>query len=273
MNSIELARRALRLIWAQKSLWVFGLFVAGSLSFNLQTGAPGTSNPWPVSLWGLFIAGGLVAIAVYFVLAAWCGAALITSVQQRERGEPIGLRQGLRAGWPHVWRVVKVTLLIGCAVVAGVLVLGAPIAASLLELLPKWTMVLSAPLVLLLVPWLITLFCLQEYALRFAVLERMTAREALRAAYDYLHGRLLDSIRVMLVAWLGRMAGSLIGLGLAAPALLLGFVLYPVVGLVPAVVGGLAVAAPFLLPLTGAIGAFHSTVWTLAFLQSPRHAR
>jgi hypothetical protein len=52
------------------------------------------------------------------------------------------------------------------------------------------------------------------------------------------------------------------------PALLLGGGVYLLWGLVPALVAGGVLALPVALAVTGAIGVFRSSVWTLHFMEA-----
>ena len=115
-------------------------------------------------------------------------------------------------------------------------------------------------------PTLLTLFYVYEFALRFVVLDGDALRTAVSHAYGFLHGRLGNATRLVVVS----LAGSSLCATVPAAAVL------PVAGVVTAlffsglqqtaIALGVCLAAPAVAIGLGLIGSFFSATWTLGFL-------
>ena len=96
--------------------------------------------------------------------------------------------------------------------------------------------------------------------------EGRRARDALSQARRFLHGRLVTAIKLTLLAFVGQLGGNVAAVVVMIPAALVGGLVYLVAGLVPSLVTGGALAAPLVVAVMGATGAFRSSVWTLGFI-------
>lgn len=281
MKKTELALESLKLLWRRKYLWLFGLFVAGGVG----GGAGGPRGPgadgdgglsraqglpewfWPVVIAGLLV--GLVAL----VLHVASEAALIQGVRAEREGEAYGIRRGFHVGFSHFWRLLGLKLVFAFVLQASALVILTPVLLGVFKVIPLAPGVgLTLLLALVGIPWLLTVYFIYEYAMRFLVLEDRSVKEAARAAYRYLHGRIVDSLQVLIVAFIGRMGAGLVGLLVVAPIALLAVGVYFAAGLWPALAFGLALGAPLMLAVAGAGGVFTSSVWTIEFLEERRQA-
>lgn len=282
MRKIELAKEALGLMWRRKYLWLFGLFAGagvggggnGSGSAGVGPGGVAAGAKGDQVDWGSPLLVGLIAAAVVFglvglVLHVVSEAALIEGVRQERAGARLGIRRGFAAGAKHFWRVLGLKVLFALALLVSVAVIGLPALLGVLAVIPRGVGIgLTVLLVLPGLPLLLTLYFLYEYSVRFAVLEQRSARESVAAAYRYVHGRLVESLQLLLISELGRIGGAVAMVSLLLPAVAVGVAVYFAAGLVPAVVAGSILGLPLAVAGAGAIGAFTSSVWTLGFLDS-----
>jgi hypothetical protein len=277
MNLYAVAKSALETTWRHKRLWLFGLFVAsagggGGSNAGPGGGPAGAALPgWTFALIGL--AGGLALAAL--VMHVISEGALIDAAARARRGEPARARDGFRAGRERFAALLRLKLIALCAFLAAALVLAAPAAAAVAGALPSWSAVaLTALLALGGVPWLLTGVFVYVWALRLSVLDGLAARDAIRAGWSFLHGRVGESLKLLLVAFAGQLAGGFAAALAAAPGALVGVGLWLATGaVVPAAAIGAALALPPALAALGASGAFRSTLWTLGFLESREAAR
>lgn len=278
MDFTRLTRRSFDLIWKQKSLWLFGFFAmaGGGAAANSQVtrqGSGGTSA-LPTWLWpALAIAAVLGVIAL--VMHVVSEAALIDGARRADATEAVSVSTGLASGRRHFWRVVGIKALLGAASGAAVLVMAAPAALALFHVLPGWAAVAATlPLVVLGVPVLLSLQFVTLYALRVAVVDDVGVREAVTRGKAHLEGRVLDSVKLMLVAFLAQAAGVLVTLTSLVPGAAAGVAVWALTSaVVPAVVTGVVLSAPLAAVALGATGALRSTVWTLGFLEGRAEAQ
>lgn len=275
MKPTQVARAALRTIWTHKSLWVFGFFVAAAGAGGAGRAGGSRKPPTGLSLpeglpswvWGVVAAAAVLAL-IGIVIHAVCDAALIDGVRRSRAAEPVSVGQGIRAGLANFGRLVRVKVIAIAAMLGCALVVAVPTGLHFLDALPTWAWAtLTVVLALIAVPVLLSVFFLNTYALRIAVLETKGARQSYGEARRYLSGRIQDSLQLLVVNFLGQAGGSVIAaLGLI-PAVIVGGLVYLSVGLVPALIVGGIVALPLLVTVMGAMGAFGSAVWTVGYLE------
>ena len=278
MEIIGLAKDAARTIWRNKALWFFGVFVAGGSGGGgggtggggaNGAGAAGTGTALPDWFWPVMAALAVFGL-VMFLLHVVSEAALIEGVRKDRRdGARLGVKAGLREGLRHFWRVLGLKVGFGAVMTVTVAVVALPVLLGVLEV---WPMGLGVALMVLLalpaVPWLLTWYFVYEYGLRFCVLDGRGVREGALRAYRFLHGRLVDSLKLLLVVVAGRAAGSVVAVALLVPVAALAVGLYFAAGLPAALALGAGLGLPWVLVVNGATGAFGSTVWTLGVLQA-----
>ncbi len=271
MDILDIAKRSLTTLWAQKHLWFFGFFVAvgsgggGGTSDGQIGAAMGTLPTWVWILMGVASLLGLV----FLVLHVLSEAALIWGVADGQNGERQSIRQGLRRGQKLFWRLVGLKLLQGLVMVSSVATIAAPAVLGYFGLVPLWLGVVATVLLGLAgIPWLLTVHFIYKYAMRLAVLEDHPTFESIRLAKRFLHGRLTLSIKLTLLTMVGQFGGSMaMGVVLVPVALVAGLA-YLIGGLVPAAVVGGIIAIPLLTLVVGASGTFRSSVWTLGFIDN-----
>lgn len=285
MRKIDLAKEALELMWRRKYLWLFGLFAGaggggggnGSSSAGVGPGGAAAGAKDGMPEWGVPLLVGLVALAVVFtivgvVLHVVSEAALIEGVRRDRTGERLGIRRGFTVGVGYFWRVLGLKVLFVFAFLVPVAVVATPAILGAAEVIPLGAGIAGSVLLALpAVPLLLTVYFLYEFSMRFAVLENRSARESMTAAYRFLHGRIVDSLQLLLIAIVGRMGGALVLVTLLLPVAALAAAAYFTVGIVAAVAVG-AVALPLMMAGVGAVGTFTSSVWTLGFLEDRAEA-
>ena len=270
MDVVRIAKDSLSTAWNHKYLWLFGFFVAGaSGGSGGQGGAPTAGGAGAVPDWVfLLLAGGLVLGLAALVMYIISEGALIEGVVRIRGGEEYSIGAGLRSGLNHFWRVLGIKVLMLLAFALSIAVVAAPVVLGKVGLIPLWLGIcVTAPLALVAVPWVLTLYFIYTYALRIAVLERQPVTIAIRQAREFLHGKLGSSLKLLVAGGLGSVVAGLVGVLIVAPALMLGGLGYAAGGIVPAVAAGAALALPVAIGLAGALGTYRSSVWTLGFLE------
>lgn len=269
MNLVTLMKDSVRTCWRNRSLWLFGFFVAAS-GGGAGTGTSrggGGGQGLPAWLWPVLVAA-LVAGLLAFVMHVISEGALIASVKAANDGGAPTVGTGLRVGLRHFGVVFRLKLLAVGAVALGVALAGLPLGLGFLSVLPLPAGVaLTALLALGLVPVAVTGFLLLELALRVAVLEGGGAWQAVREARRALSGRLLESLQVAVVAAVGQTGVALVSVVALVPAVLLGLVVFFATdSMVAGAVSGGVLAAPVMAAALGFGGAVRSAVWTNGFL-------
>lgn len=257
MDIFDLTRSAWRTTQDRKPLWLFALLTAGvSVSFSASGSA---SEHLPLG--GVFVLGVLVTCIV-FVARVLGDAALIRGVHRGEFGWL--LRESARLFRP----VAMIHVGAGVAGLALWLTMMSPLLLIPLADAPIGLVVaLLVPLVVLGIPVALTLNFAHAYALRFAVLEDASAAQAWSEAGRYLRGRVLESIYVALLSYVGRSLIQLAVVVFALPALLLGGAVYLAFGLIPGLVVLALLSLPVALASEVLAEVFASSVWTHAFLR------
>jgi hypothetical protein len=301
MNYGELLSEAFRITWRNRYLWFFGFFVGGGASFNVPSDFGGGQGPPVGSVQGplrwisenlvlfiaLVIALVLVLAVIFIVLAMISHGALAESVAALHRGEPRRFGLAWRAGVANIWRVMGLKglfflMALGLALLV-LLPVGLGVAAVLaltdsagLRILFIALLVIVGFLALIVV--FVPFAIVNQFALRELVVDRRRVFDSIGSSF----GLLRRNIGRSLLAWLLQL-GVMLGLGIATlvVVIILGAILLgPAIALFAAdqataavavgIVGGLLFLVP-LFVISGALGAFNHTYWTLAYLQLTEH--
>lgn len=277
MNFTQLARKSFDIVRKQRSLWLFGFFAVASggtaANNRLTQHTGGGASSFPAWLWPVLAVVAVLG-AVAAVLHVVSEAALIDGVRRATTADQPTLKTGFASGRRNFWRVVGVKLALGVASGVAAVVMAAPALLAVFDVLPVWLAVVSTlPLLVVGVPVLLSLQFITHYALRVAVLDDVGVREAIVRARAHLDGRVMDSVKLLLVAFLAQVAGSLVTATCLVPGAALGVAVFALTNaVVPAVVTGVVVSAPFAALALGATGALRSTVWTVGFLDGRAEA-
>jgi hypothetical protein len=281
MTIREIVSQGLHYARTCKSLWLFGFFV-GAASGGSSAGGGGRGGGGGGA--GSVVAGvggflGLsvpeialltvviiLAVVVSFVMRFLSEGALIEGVVRARQGGRMTMRQGFRAGWVHWGVLVRIALLYFVATIGSVVLLAAPCVITLLAVGPIGGVLLGIPALLIAVPWLITIFLVQAFASRIAVLENRHALDAIGKARLFLHGRLMLGLKLIVSMLVGTFVIVFLGLAAMAPVALLLAALIPVLRLVPVLVLGCVVLLPAIAVLTAMVGTLRSSIWTIGYV-------
>jgi hypothetical protein len=267
-----------------KSLWLFGFVVGITSSGSSGGNAGGQGGGTSIGLGGVAISRGSLpfglspqtvgAIVVAILLLAIIGAvmrlvsegALIEGVAHARKGGPMTMRSAFRAGWSHV----GVVLQIGFMYVAGTI--GTIALVAIPCVLAFRTAGFGAGIAAVIgglvvgVPVLVTLYLVQAFALRIAVLENRRAFDAIGKARLFLHGRLMHGLKLIVATFVGTLAIGITAIGVLVPVALVLRALMPLLSGFTVTVIALTVVIPAMTVLVAIAGTFRSSVWTIGYV-------
>ncbi len=249
MTISEIIKQGLYYARTCKSLWLFG-FVVGTASGSSSGvgGGQGAGGGWSVGIGPVAFSVEEIAPIVHLIILAFLvlivvrslgEGALIEGVARAHRGGTMTIREGFRAGWAHWGVLVRIALLYFAVSIGSLAVLAAPCVLAVQALGPLGGVVLGIPLLLVGAPWLVTLYLVQTYAARIAVLENRHAFDAIGKSRLFLHGRLMQGLRLLAAMFVGTLVVVFLGLLVTIPLALLLIALIPVQRLAPVIVVGL----------------------------------
>lgn len=263
---LPVAAKAFSRLFADRRLWLFGLFVGatgGGINLNASSGQVVVMPAFAMGWFVLAAVLGLVFLGVH----AASEAALIEAVYTEHKGSRLALSDAVGAGLRNTPQILVVKL--GTTFLSGLVmsVALAPVLLASVEALPiSVGLALTIPLALVAVPLVITLYLVHELALRMVVLEKRSGLSSMRGAAKFLRGRLRYGIGLLLADGVSQVAASVVlaplamlvaGAGIGGEAL----------GMTWAGLGaGAVLVAPLVLLALGARGAFRSRLWTIGFL-------
>lgn len=261
-----------------KSLWVFGFVVgmaAGGSNGGVgvgNTGSGGAGGGLGL-LWTLYprtvaslVALGAVAIVAGVIIRFVSEGALIEGVVRARQGGRMTIWEGIRAGWAHCGVLVRIALVyVGATLASLGLVVGACIVATR-TLGLAGALMAGIPALVVTVPWLVTLYLVQAFASRIAVLENRRAIDAIGKARLFLHGRLSHGLKLIAASFIGSLGIAVLTIAVLLPTVLLLVALIPWLRVLPVVVLAVAVLGPAVYVLAAMLGVFRSSVWTIGYL-------
>ncbi len=302
MNYGDLLSEAFRLTWRNRFLWFFGFFVGGGASFNVPSNFGGRQGaPFRAAAGGplqwisenlvlfltLVIALVVVIVLAFILLAMLSHGALVESVAALHWGEPRHFGSAWHAGTANFWRVLWLKGLIFLMALGLAIVVLLPVGLGVVAVLAATDstglrVVFIALLILVGFLALILVFLpfaiVNQFALRELVVGRRRVLESIGGGF----GLFRQNIGRSLLVWLLQL-GVMLGLGIATlvVVIILGAILLgPAIALFAAdqttaaivvgIVGGLLFLVP-LFVISGALGAFNHTYWTLAYLRLTEH--
>ena len=284
MTIREIVSEALYYARTCRWLWLFGFFVGiasggsngggsgggggsqGGVAGAAVVAANGSQLGLPVAAVAAIVIGILLAIAVGVVLRFVGEGALIEGIVKARQGGTMTTREGFRAGWAHWGVLLRIALLyLGVsAATVGMLVAVCVVLFNTLGLLA--TVLVGLPALVVAVPWLVTLYLLQAFASRIAVLEDRQAMDAIRTARLFLHGRLLHGLKLMVATLLGTLIITAVWFVLLVPVVLLLAASAMVLPVLLVIVIGSLLIVPATCVFTAVMGTFRSSVWTIGYV-------
>lgn len=270
MNRIvESIRQGFHYALTCRSLWLFGFFVGmTSTGGSGGGGGGGQGNGGGLSFTEFlpFLVIALLATAALVVMRFVSEGALIEGIARARTGSAPTMGEGFRMGWAHWGVLLRIGLLYVAATVGSVLILAAPVAIAWRALGPGAGIALAIPAFLIAVPWVVTLYLVQAFASRIAVLEDRHALDAIRKARLFLHGRLLHGLTLIVSAFAGTVALGFLGAVAIVPVALLVVALLMVLPPAPVIAFAVLALLPAAFVLTAMIGTLRSSIWTVGYL-------
>ena len=283
MTISEIIRQGLHYARTCKSLWLFGFFVGiasggssgggrggGGGGMTVGIGGVSTSIDGPfdfsVTQIALIVIAIVLAVVAAIVMRFVSEGALIEGVVRARQGGTMTTREGFRAGWAHWGVLVRIALLYFAATIGSLALLAAPCVIALKALGPLGGVVLGIPALFIAVPWLVTLYLVQAFASRIAVLENRHALDAIGKSRLFLHGRLMHGLKLIVAMFAGTLVIVFLGLVAIVPVALLLAALIPLLRLFPVIVLGCLVLLPAIYVLTAMAGTFRSSIWTIGYV-------
>ena len=306
MNFGATLTRALAITWRHRYLWLLALLAGEGEAYGLDdvrsvvTGRNRAAGPsgtmtrgelaaWVAAhaalIWTAALALGLLLVVLLLVSAVASGA-VIRAAAEHDRERPFGLRMAWRAGirtwWPVLqMKLVAVLVTLGLLATIGSLVAVAVVGGMGGHLaLAVGAGATAAVLLLLVIPGWIVFEVAVLLAMRAIVLDGRRPRAALSAGFGLIRrrpGRV--ALTWLLVAAAAVVGGVAIGIAVVIVALPLGAAVagaYVAGGISAAVAAGVVAGLAWLavaLTLSGALDAFTSTFWTLAYLRFDQEPR
>jgi hypothetical protein len=260
-----------------KSLWLFGFFVgvasggsggggggrhAGGGGVSVGIGPVGFPVPEMAPLVMLLV---LVAIAV-FVMRFVSEGALIEGIVRVRKGGRMTMREGFRAGWAHCGVLLRIGVIYVAAIFGTLAVFAVPCVIVMQAFGLLGAIAFGIPAAVIAVPWLVTLYLVQAFATRIAVLENRHALDAIRKARLFLHGRLMHGLRLLVATLVGSLVFVVVGFFVMVPMVVLLAALIPVLRIAPVIVLGCLVLLPVIYVLAAMLGMFRSSIWTIGYV-------
>jgi hypothetical protein len=262
---------ALRATWHSRALWVFGVFIAGTATGGRSPYHPSRAASVEAHPLQLLLVAAVLLVAVCCVgLHVISEAAVVEGVHRARRGRSLAALEGFSFGRSRLGPVLRLKLLAFLALAGVVAILGAPILlAALVGFSFKYAAAVSAVCGIVALPWLLSGYFVYVYALRFAVIDGVDARQAIGRARGFLSGRIQQSLQLLIIAFLGQAAGGICVILALTPGLGVGFVVsYATSSATAGFLAGALLSVAPVVAIVGATGTFRSAVWTIGFLES-----
>jgi hypothetical protein len=272
----EIVRQGFHYARTCKWLWLFG-FVVGVASGGGSGGGGGGGGEGtgtggvPLGL----LPGPVIAAIALVILAAIIAAivlrfvsegALIEGVVRARQGGTMTMREGFRAGWAHWGVLVRIWIAYAGAIVGSLVLAASPIVIAVRAAGAIGGVAVGIPVLIVAVPWLVTVHLVQAFASRIAVLENRRALDAIAKARLFLHGRLLHGLRLIVATLVGTLAIAIVGVVVVVPLVLSLVALVPVLPVYAVIVLGGLVLLPAIYVLTAILGTFRSSIWTIGYV-------
>jgi hypothetical protein len=262
----SIIKRAWKITWRYRALWVLGLFAGvsgssgggsggGNYNFNsLNSGSGSNSNPFASvdgraflrtleSLLPVIVVGTLLLIVIgiaWWILSVAARGGLVFAVNEIEDGRPMRLGAAWNAGFARFWSIFGVAFILALPVfvlmMVVLLLIFVPVMVPLLRgdspgpgvLAPICgTLIIGVPLLIVMS---LVLSLLSELALRYVMLSGHGAMSAIGESWRAFRSRFKDTALMWLIG---------MGLNMAAGfALAIPLVILTIVAIVPAVIAG-----------------------------------
>jgi hypothetical protein len=267
----EIVRQAFHYARSCRSLWLFGFFVglAGGGSSGGGNGGGGNFGGFPdlsMTTIAVIVIAMIVAIIAANIMRFVGEGALIEGVVRARKGGAMTTREGFRAGWAHWGVLLRITLLYVAATIGSLVLLLVPCVIALRAVGVIGAVLLGVPAIVIAVPWLVTIYLVQAFAFRIAVLENRQAIDAINKARLFLHGRLMHGLKLMVASLVGTLAIVLVGILVMTPVAIVLVAALSVLRIPPVIVLACLVLLPTIYVFAAILGTFRSSVWTIGYV-------
>jgi hypothetical protein len=289
MNYTDLLKRAYRIVIRHKFLWLFGLL--GGASFGFGNGGvsgyrPDSKDTQAISKIGSFISQHIFLIIVialvillifiaFFILSIISKGALVGCVKKINDKEKTGIRDGFKMGWHNFWRVLGINIFLFLIIFIPLLVF--IFCLIFIFIIPVIGWIIGILLILLLIPLIIIasfiLGVLANMAYCYCVIDGLSIRRSLTAAWNLFKSKwkklLIVFLLLLLIGIVVGIAIFIVLLILGIPLFLIGLAVYSAVGITVTIIYIILASLITLIIsaiLSGALGAYNSTVWILTYL-------
>jgi len=289
MDYLDIIKRAAKITWGFKYLWVFG-FLAGVSSGGFSSyNSSGTGNysgadmqaatstvkdflfdNW---LWVALILAVLLLIGlVFFILSVISQGALIGCVDKIDKGERTGFKDGLSMGYKKFWRILVMGIIGGLILLVAMLILGVPVGLLFYFGMYIRAIILLLFALLIMVPLFVVVFFINNWGLRYAVIEDNKIIAAWKKGFalfkNNLSSSLIMGLLMFCIAMVAGIVFLIVALIIIIPFVAIGFASYIVaqgIGVaVVAAMGGVLFLI-FVIFINAILSTFQSTSWTLMF--------
>jgi hypothetical protein len=280
MTIREMLQQAFHYARTCKSLWLFG-FVLGITSGGSSSGNAGSQGGGvSIAAGGLAVSGlpfafspRVAAIVVAILLIAVVGVimrlvsegALIEGVARTRKGGAMTTREAFRAGWSHLGVVLPIGLMYVAGTICTLVLVALPCVLAFRALGAAAGIAAVIGALVVGVPVLVTLYLVQAFALRIAVLENRRAFDAIGKARLFLHGRLRHGLKLIVAMFVGTIAMAITAIVLLVPVALVARLLLPLLHSF-AIIVIVAAVIPAMAILVAIAGTFRSSVWTIGYV-------
>ncbi len=275
-----LITRSFHILWKHKFLWFFGFFAtaAGGSSGNSSRWAEHAgpqARDWVVAhveLITMLVMGLVIVWFVFFVMGLLSKGALIGSIAHAERDHDITFGRAWEIGYKNFLKMLGFVLVGFIVFVVGILVFAIPIVLPLFA--GKAGAVVAIAIgALLLIPFLAFAFVVAftvTYAEREAVLRGHGVFDSLRIGWELTRKYFWNSM----VVWLVSLISGIVFAICVVFALLLAavpFILLGLLNVVAALAVGIPVGLVLIFIISGALGTYDYSLWTLAYIRIRDH--
>ena len=275
-----LVTRSFHILWKYKFLWFFGFFAAGG------GGGSGNSSQWGehagpqarewlathVELIAVLVMGMVVVWFIFFVMGLLSKGALIGSIAHAEREHDITFGRAWEIGYRNFLKMLGIALIALVVFFVGMFIFAVPIILPLFAG-DAGAGIAIAIAALLFIPFLAFAFLVAftvTYAEREAVLRNQGIFESLRLGWELTKKYFWNSMVVWLVSLVSGlvfMFGIVFGLMLVAVP----FILLGLLNVFAALVVGIPIGIALIIIISGALGTYDYSLWTLAYIRIRDH--
>jgi hypothetical protein len=290
-----IVKRAWRITYQHKFLWIFGLFLGTSASFSFNginfnqvsyTTDQADLEKYFGQAYG-FLLDNLIIIIIsalallflilfFMVLSVISQGAMIGAVDKLNDRKEINFSKAFRIGLKNFWKILGIYILFGLIAFLSLVILAAPTIALFAYGLPGRGFIMMLLSILIFIPLVILFSFASIYSLRFAVIGKKKVIDSINLGVHLFFNNFWQSILMylillgimFLVSIIAAIAFLVILLFIGIPLVALGFVLFPVAGIASAIILaiiGLIIIFIAAFLISSLVNTYKSSLWTLTY--------